>query len=104
MLNPTDSERLLSVGDWQLVRQFPVKQVGGAGAGLPHYVVPSMILLPQDDGRTEALSLDIWIAEPGRQNAGLESLLGRDVLQHYESVFVGVTELRLEPLSDAYTA
>ena len=104
VLNPRDSVRRFSDTDWRQVRQFPATRVGGAGALQLHYRVPSIVILPHGDGRVESVPIDLWVAEPGGENRDIESLLGRDVLQHYESVFVGVAELRLEPLSDAYTA
>ncbi len=88
VLHPQDSLRLLpNAGDWDMLDSFPVRQVGGAGHGLPHRLVDAVVVLSHDDGTLDSEPLTLWIAEPNPLNQAQESLLGRDVLASFVTTF-----------------
>jgi hypothetical protein len=49
-----------------------------------------------DNGDLELVETFVHIAEPTRSAADMESLLGRDVLSQFVTVFHGLEELTLE--------
>lgn len=97
VLHPFDSTRLAtSAAEWRILRQFHSEALGGAGAGYGYYAVPAVLFLTHDNGAPWTTQMIIWIADSA---SGLdhESLLGRDVLEHFKLTFIQPTELTLEP-------
>ena len=95
-LHPADSRRLVTARAWEAVRRHPAARPGGAGQNVPYYVVPASIVFTHDDGKIQSVEIDLYIAEPDPRNERMESLLGRDVLQHYIVTFRQSQELTLE--------
>jgi hypothetical protein len=97
VLHPRDSLRLIADEvAWDKLRAQPAETLGGAGAGLPYYLVPVVIGLEHEDGMIDSLPLTIGIGEPAPAIEGHESLLGRDVLAHYWLSFIQPESLVLE--------
>ncbi|MEX2225734.1 MAG: hypothetical protein WEB52_04700 [Dehalococcoidia bacterium] len=86
----------MSESQWRTVRSFHAERLGGAGAGHSYFAVPAVLFLSHDDDETWAREIVIWIAdsESGTEH---ESLLGRDILEHFRLTFVQPTELTLDP-------
>jgi hypothetical protein len=80
VLHPEDSRRLLS--DAQIRSLGNPVAFSGISAGGRHYAAPASVFLLDDDGNLKEFELTVHIAEPPH-NAGIESLLGRDVLEHF---------------------
>ncbi len=96
VLHPQDSRRLfVNEEQWAKVRQYPSISVGGAGQDQPHYQVPGYVLLLHEDQQVDMQSVELHIAERHAGNEQIESLLGRDVLQHYVTTFDQVRALSL---------
>lgn len=97
VLHPQDSNRLASSrASWRTLREFHYEPLGGAGAGFNYYAVPAVLFLSHDDDAPWIKQIVIWIAD---SESGLEheSLLGRDILEHFKLTFIQPTELTLEP-------
>lgn len=85
ILHPQDSLRLLVQHE---ILSLPNPQpIGGAGAGANHYPVDAVVQFLQDDGRLHAISLRVFVPDIAAHNVGLESLLGRDALEHFAVYF-----------------
>ena len=57
-------------------------QVGGIG-GTEEYRPTSANVYFFDDGRLRSLQLNLYVAEVNAHSAGIESLLGRDILSGF---------------------
>ena len=99
VLHPQDGLRLASrEEDWEAIRSFPREYLGGAGAGEPYFGVPAFLFLTHDDDETWVREIRIWMADADSRLEH-ESLLGRDVLEHFKMTFVQSSELTLEALT-----
>jgi hypothetical protein len=97
-LHPYDDlTRQFSGETWSLIREQPTIQIAGAGRGLPYYQVPGELALAHTGGGYERIQLDFYVAEPHPDLNGLESLLGRDILQDFVTTFDGLESVTLDP-------
>jgi hypothetical protein len=88
VLHPQEALRFFRTqSQWDWLRQQRQALVGGAGQGRPHYEVDAVIYLTHTDGAIDSSPVALFIAEPHPGNIELESLLGRDVLGHYQALF-----------------
>lgn len=96
VLHPQDSLRLLPTEDaWKWAMKKASAMVGGAGQGVRHYMMDAWILFTHTDGTVDSRNIVLCVGHPHPGNRQHESLLGRDVLQHYVSSFDGVYGLTL---------
>jgi hypothetical protein len=88
ILHPQDSQRFWTTEDrFGTLRAHPTRRVGGAGRDAPHYLVDGVVIFEHEDGEMDLRPVTLYVAEPHRGNVELESLLGRDILQHYVTTF-----------------
>lgn len=81
ILHPQDSLRLLRPED---IRALPnPAPMGGVGGGANSYPIQATIVLMHDDRRLHSVPLTIFLADPSPANQWLDSLLGRDALDHF---------------------
>jgi hypothetical protein len=78
VINPRASEALVPPDGWRSLRN-PIP-VGGAGAGVDHFVEPAVIHLRHSDGRAQRIPAVVLIASPDDSNRRMESVFGRDLL------------------------
>ena len=91
VIHPHDSLRLAGADPhnerWATIRQFPSERFGGAGRDLPYFGVPAVLGFNNDDGTIDQLPIRVWFGEPVSALQEHESLLGRDVLEHFDLTF-----------------
>jgi hypothetical protein len=64
--------------------RFPrFENYGGIGGRGRYYILRAIYSFTHDDGSTQSIEQEVRIAQFTNANAGLPSLLGWDVLQHF---------------------
>lgn len=81
ILHPQDSLRLLRPEE---IRALPnPAPMSGVGGGANSYPIEATVVLMHDDRRLHSVPLTIFLADPSPANQWLDSLLGRDALDHF---------------------
>ena len=80
ILHPSDGEALRCPFD---ILVNPAEFVGVGGA-LLYYMEPAVLSFDDTDGSTRQFDMDISIAKPHPITDGLDSLLGRDILNQLD--------------------
>lgn len=57
--------------------------MSGVGGGANSYPIEATVVLMHDDRRLHSVPLTIFLADPSPANQWLDSLLGRDALDHF---------------------
>ena len=97
VIHPYNSIRIFDTDEaWEWVMSHPASRYGGAGGGLPHYRVAADITFRHDDGSVTEFPASLFVAHPQPTNRYYESLLGRDVLQHFVTTFNRTSGVTLE--------
>jgi hypothetical protein len=97
VLHRADAMRLLATAEqWKRLARGKPKQFLGVASDALYYPAEAVITFVHDNGDLELVETLVHIAEPTRSAADMESLLGRDVLSQFVTVFHGLEELTLE--------
>jgi hypothetical protein len=82
VLYPHHGRLLIPDAGWATLRN-PVRFSGGAD----HFPEPAVLHFSHEDGRVQSLDVPVLIAAPDASNERLESVLGRDLLAYFTTLF-----------------